>query len=326
MKKQPWFDTNRQILGEVIPLDTPLAITITPSSVCNFKCNYCMQAFDLKTIRAKGFKIELMPWNTFKKCIDQIQEFPHKPKKIEFYGMGEPLCNPDTIDMIIRAKGLAESTSIMTNGSLLDHQLSNDLIAAGVNEIKISLQGLSSERYKEITGTTVNFEDLISEISYLNSIKGNCKLYIKVIETGVTSQTELEYILSPICDRYSVENILPLFEDVDYRGIDVIKTRFGYTSVTRPICTFPFYRLIILTDGRVTSCCDPLNSIYWGNIHESTLVEMWNSQKRHDLLKLQLRKESHKHSLCWRCYMPNDIYSETDNLEPYAKEALERIK
>jgi MoaA/NifB/PqqE/SkfB family radical SAM enzyme len=339
MKRQkPWFDTERQVLGKVIPLDTPLAITLTPSSICNFKCNYCMQAANRDAISSKGFKIELMPWETFLLCVDEIGKFPRKLKKLEFYGMGEPLCNPHLSEMIVHVKDAAicNTISMMTNGSLLTHQLSDKLITAGINEIKISLQGFSSEKYREITGVNVDFERLLNEISYLNSIKGNCHLYVKIIETALTSKDKkddrMKQIFGNICDRYSVESLLPLFADVNYSDItdkqktNAVKTRYGHTATPRQICQFQFYRLIVLTDGRVTACCDPLNSVYWGNIHEHTLLDMWNCSERYNFLKLQLKRKGWKHPFCQHCYMPNDIYNDADDLEPYAEEALKRLE
>jgi len=339
MKKQkPWFDTDRKILGEVVPLETPLSITLTPSSVCNFKCNYCMQSARREDINSKGFKIENMPWQTFLTCVGQIEKFPQKLKKLEFYGMGEPLCNQRLPEMIVYAKSadICDSISLMTNGSLLTHQLSDKLILSGVNEIKISLQGLSSEKYREVTHTEIDFGCLVDEISYLNGIKGNCRLYVKMIDAALTRQDKaadkIGQIFRNICDGYSVESLLPLFSDINCsviagsNTINAVKTRYGQTHRLRQICHFQFYRLIILTDGRVTACCDPLNAVYWGNIFDCALVDMWDSSARYDFLKLHLEKKGFLHPLCRNCYMPNDVYSNADDLEPYAKEALQRLE
>lgn len=36
---------NRRRLVEVIPLDTPYAITVFPIYACNFKCSYCIHPY-----------------------------------------------------------------------------------------------------------------------------------------------------------------------------------------------------------------------------------------------------------------------------------------
>lgn len=313
---QPWFDTNREVLGKVIPLDTPLAITITPSSICNFKCHYCLHS-NRELMKEKGFKVELMKWDIFTDILRQIKEFPKNVKKIEFYGMGEPLLNSQLPAMISCVKQYTDfQTTIMTNGYALTHELSESLIAAGTDEIKISIQGLDDETYLKTCGVKVDFQKLLNEIKYLNSIKNHCKIYVKIIAPA--SDYRFKFIFGFV-DRYAEENILPLFNDINQ---DNGKSRYG-NSRRRHICTMPFYRLIVLTDGRVTPCCDPLNAVYYGNIKETTLVEMWNSPKRKSLLISLLNGNSYK--LCQNCYMPNDVFTEEDDLEPYRNEILRRI-
>ena len=41
---KPSYDTKRQRLSEVIPLDSPLSMYVEPTRTCNFKCFYCMHS------------------------------------------------------------------------------------------------------------------------------------------------------------------------------------------------------------------------------------------------------------------------------------------
>lgn len=331
----PWFDSNRVELGKAIPLRSPLSITLTPSSLCNFHCYYCMQSLDKEEVRPKGFSFENMSWDTFILIINQMRLFEEKIKKLEFYGMGEPLFHPQLSEMLeyAKQKGICRFTSVMTNGSLLSHRLSDQLIYSGVDEIKISLQGLSAKKYEEVAGIHLDFDRFVEEIAYLYSIKGNTRLYVKIISPALTvddiEYNTLEKTFGRICDRYSVENMLPLFGDVDYRKIDgnscLSNSRYGGVVPPKRICHFPYYRLIILPDGRVTSCCDPLNSIFWGNIHQKSLTEIWNGPLHYEFLQAQLENRGLCHPLCESCYMPYDVYSEADKLEEYIDEAIIRF-
>ena len=84
MSNTPWFDPNRTVLGKTVPLATPLAVTVTPSSICNFRCSYCMQSVEHAQAEKKGFKFQFMPEDLYKKLLDDLQEFPDKLKKLEF--------------------------------------------------------------------------------------------------------------------------------------------------------------------------------------------------------------------------------------------------
>ena len=41
---KPNYDTNRQRLADIIPLEHPFTIYIEQTKYCNFKCYYCMHA------------------------------------------------------------------------------------------------------------------------------------------------------------------------------------------------------------------------------------------------------------------------------------------
>jgi len=79
-----------------------------------------------------------------------------------FNGQGEPLINKDIPVMVKMAKDaeIAERVEIISNGSLLDKTMSDRLIEAGLDTLRISLQGLNSKKYKDICGANINFDDL----------------------------------------------------------------------------------------------------------------------------------------------------------------------
>jgi len=65
-------------------------------------------------------------------------------------GQGEPLINKDIPVMVKMAKDaeIAERVEIISNGSLLDKTMSDRLIEAGLDTLRISLQGLNSKNIK----------------------------------------------------------------------------------------------------------------------------------------------------------------------------------
>lgn len=304
-----WIEQDREKLGEVVPLDSPLSITFAPSTICNFKCKHCIQSTPMESI-----KRELMLYVTFIQCIDQLKEFPSVPKKIEFIGVGEPLINEMLCTMISHAKRLGSKTSVITNGSLLNGYHGMKFSVYGLDEIKISIYGLSSKEYLENTGAKVNFTDMVDQIGLLHSY-GKTKVYVKAFSN--INKKKFFKIFSMISDGVSIENIIPIFKGIN------IETGSRFGDYSHHICTYPFYKLLIMPDGRVTSCCDPTNSIYYGNIHDTTLKEMWNSPKRRSLMLSLLNGYEHKN--CQNCFVPYDINCPEDYLELYKEEILKRI-
>ena len=84
--------------------------------------------------------------------VQQLMEFP-KVGRVLFTGLGEPLANPKIPDMIRRLAEahVTDRIEIVTNASLLTHEMTDRLLEAGLTYLRISLQGLSAEKYKEIS-------------------------------------------------------------------------------------------------------------------------------------------------------------------------------
>ena len=97
---KPSYDENRQMLGEIYPLDTPFNVIIDSSEVCNFKCNYCFRSTENKGNWGYASCNKNMEWDLFVKIVDQIKEFPNKVKQISLSNHGEPLCNRRLPDMV----------------------------------------------------------------------------------------------------------------------------------------------------------------------------------------------------------------------------------
>jgi len=89
----------RTPLAQALPLDTPFVVQIFPVYLCNFKCVYCI--FSAQAAR-RGFISDkaVMDLDLYKKCIDDIAQFPGKVKVLRFVGIGEPLLHKNIVEMI----------------------------------------------------------------------------------------------------------------------------------------------------------------------------------------------------------------------------------
>ena len=89
----------RQTLGNILPLDMPLGITIHVTNLCNFKCFYCSVSQSADKRRDDGVLLQHMPFQDFKACIDSISR-AGRVKVLNLCGWGEPLFHPHIIDMV----------------------------------------------------------------------------------------------------------------------------------------------------------------------------------------------------------------------------------
>ncbi|MDX8551885.1 SPASM domain-containing protein [Methanospirillum sp. J.3.6.1-F.2.7.3] len=294
---KPGYDEKRSLLSEKIPLNTPYSIIITPSSLCNFRCLYCIHS-SIEKIEDLSFKKEKLDWGSFLKISQQILEFPQKIKAIHFHGWGEPLLNKNVYRMIkhLKEKKCAEKINLITNGVLLNRKNSLELIESGVDTIKISLQGINTEKYFLTSNVDVNFENLIKNIEYLYLNKKNCEIYVKIADISLDKNQEDAFfkIFENITDRMFIEFIRPVRNNCSNDKMEVIEKSINMYGDPIPpflVCPLPFYMLHITSSGDVLPCCNYLDPVSLGNIKEKSLKEIWESQKRNEFLTMLLTKK-----------------------------------
>lgn len=78
-------------------------------------------------------------------------EDKRKSEKLRLFKVGEPLLNKNVCEMIHYAKSadVAEKIEITTNGSMLNPELNQKLIDAGLDILNISVNGINEAQYKK---------------------------------------------------------------------------------------------------------------------------------------------------------------------------------
>lgn len=322
---------DRLKLSQVIPLDTPFTLNIYPSNACNFKCIYCVQSLDKKILASKyNFKRDTMSLDIFKKIVIQAKMFPKKIKLVSFMGQGEPLLNLNLTEMvrITKDSNIADRVDIVTNASLLAHQKSDELMEAGLDVLRISIQGINSEKYKSVSQVDINFEEFISNIEYFyKKSRNKCKLYVKIMDVSLDKgQNDLFYkIFDKITDRMFIEQIKPVYDGVDYDRFEIslITDRRGFKHEKRYVCPQPFYVLSIWPNGDVIPCSAIHRVNCLGNVNTENLLNMWNSKNLRTFQIMQLKKLRNKHKQCGVCCAPDDCAHPEDVLDEDAESLLD---
>ncbi len=322
--------TNRSRLEEVIPLETPYTVAIDPSNLCNFKCDFC-------AIQSKKGELpfckQLMDKKLFMKIIDDLQEFPNKLKVLRINGQGEPLLNPDLPEMIryAREKDVAEFIEIITNGSYLCPEINQKLIESGLDRIRISIEALDAEGYWNIAKTKIDFDAFRANIKDLHDRSGKCEIYCKIVDVAVPSEEEKNKffeLFGDICDRIFIDNVIPMWSDFEEMNQKVEIRKIGMHGQEIKdvkVCPFPFYSLIINSDGEVTVCCaDWKRKLVVGDLKQETLKEVWNGEILWDFWISLLKGEKNNFEMCRKCLFP--MYDCNDNIDDYVEQILLKMK
>jgi len=332
---KPGYEQNRVRLAEKIPLDTPFTILITPSQLCNFKCNYCTQSWDHAAKEGIGFKAQLLDYDVFLKLANQMSQFEKPFKQVSFTGLGEPLLNPKLPDMIRHLKELkvGEKIEVYTNASFLTREMTHKLVDAGLTRLRISIQGLSSEKYKQICGVDMNFNELVSNIKYFYDNRKNCKLYIKIIDSCLDNDSDRERFYSlfgDICDEIYIEHLVIAQHSMgDYSNkVDSSLTLYGEEAVEKEVCPQIFYVLQTDALGNVFPCT-PLGlpeSFSLGNINKTSLIDIWNGNRLNSLRITHLEKKRYLFQTCDKCPCVFGVTHKSDILDNDCENILKKIR
>lgn len=320
----------RRLLREVIPLPSPYSITVFPIYACNFKCRYCMQSLPPEE-RRNTCTETLMTMEIYRKFVDELAEMGGS-KAFHFAGYGEPLLHPNIVEMVryAKEKRVAETVDIVTNGVLLTKKMIHGLVDAGLDHMRISLQGLNAARYEEMCEAKIDFEKFLQTFQYLHEHKGQIRLYLKIIDAELEGHTEEEFVemFGKFADEIAVEHLIPLAEKIDYgkefQRDDFDVTMGGLTVKPAEVCPQPFYYMMVNPDGDILPCCMSERPIILGNIKQDKLIRIWSGRVRRMFLKNQLAKKKDMYPVCRSCtYYRYGLWPE-DNIDDAAEELLVR--
>jgi MoaA/NifB/PqqE/SkfB family radical SAM enzyme len=129
-------------LGLRLPVTHLAKVYIEPTNHCNLECRTCIR-------HSWNEPVGRMSGSTFDRIVEGLRSFS-RPPGVFFGGLGEPLSHPDIVDMIRRMKSLGCYVELITNGTLLDPSLAEQLIDAGLDLLWVSLDGATPESYRDV--------------------------------------------------------------------------------------------------------------------------------------------------------------------------------
>jgi PqqA peptide cyclase len=126
----------------------PLSLLAELTYRCNLQCPYCYNPLDLHAYRDE---LDEPDWL---RVIDQAAALG--VLQVHFSG-GEPTLRPDLLVALVRrARERQLYSNLITQGTFLDDALLDRLLAAGLDHVQISLQGVDAAAAARIAGTDVH--------------------------------------------------------------------------------------------------------------------------------------------------------------------------
>lgn len=144
------------------PPDVLRKVYVEPTTACNLSCRTCVRhAWD----EPEGF----MAWETFAAVADGLAGTDGAT--VAFMGLGEPLLHPRFADMVRLAKERGLRAEVTTNALLLDAELAASLLAAGLDQLVVSIDGASAEAFGKVR-SGASLEKVVTNVRRLHDGSG----------------------------------------------------------------------------------------------------------------------------------------------------------
>lgn len=279
---------------------------VEPSGKCNLACTFC----DLHSGRIEGTENlkGQMTAETFTRIVDQLAEMPFVLKELQYHGNGEPLLNKNFPDFVRYAKsrGVAERHRLTTNGTMLTPKNLEKVIAAGIDEIHVSLDVADREGYKDLKGCDLYDRvdaNLDHAISYMEQ-QSRCVLHIKhALPHRDGDYNFTKEISDAVVQKYRAR--VEHSSVVHLKAQPLVTLQDGKKEQKRKYntpCEIPFFSLFAKYDGRVSACCaDLFADLEIGNVQDMTLSDMLNGEALRRIRRIHLSGDLSELPLCLYC-------------------------
>lgn len=138
----------------------PVCLYLEVTNRCNLLCTTCPRTFEELEPPAD------MSWELFTAIVDQVPRIA----RVVLHGVGEPMMVKDLPRMVAYLKARGTYVLFNTNGTLLTERRGRELIDAGLDELRVSLDAAEPEAFKLVRGRDM-FDRIVKKVSAFTALQ-----------------------------------------------------------------------------------------------------------------------------------------------------------
>lgn len=276
-------------------------VYIEITNICNLSCNFCPKT---------GRNLNFMKEEAFEYILKSVKPYTDH---VYFHLMGEPLLNKDLGRFLELANKYDLKVNITTNGTLINNKKEVLLSAPALRQLNISLHSFEANEddvdFNEYIDSIINFvqeardnTNIISSMRLWNldtrheASNSLNKDIFKILEEKFGLDYNLKDVLLEKNSTKLFKNVyLSMAEKFEWPNIKIV------ASNERKFCLGLRDQFGILVDGTVVPCClDSEGNISLGNIFETSLEEILESERARNIYDGFSRREAVE-DLCKTC-------------------------
>jgi radical SAM protein with 4Fe4S-binding SPASM domain len=264
----------------------PHTVRVETTNHCQAACTFCPR----DTI---GRPKEFMRQELFEKIVRECAA--GGCKLMHLHGFGEPLLDKQLPERIKLCKqsGIAR-VKIFTNGGLLRGEMAERLLASGVDEIKVSIDGADAAEFNQLR-VGLDYGKVLTNMKEFRTLRDSAgrQKPVFVAATCQTSNRErTEAMLDGVVDRIDFTHIH------NWAGA---LGRFTQQRIRKP-CDRLWRTFTVLVNGDVSLCClDYSGQEILGNVAKEPIRGIWNNARYRELRQMHRDSRQQEIPLCNGC-------------------------
>ncbi|MFO0356537.1 MAG: radical SAM/SPASM domain-containing protein [Sphingobacteriaceae bacterium] len=297
----------------------PFSVSVEPTTSCNLRCPQCPSG-----LRQFTRPIGMLDPEFFTSFVLQVKHHLHR---ITFYFQGEPYLNPEFLKMVTIANTHKLYTVTSTNAHYLNDEVSKQTVCSGLDEIIISIDGVTQEVYEQYrVGGKLDkvLEGAATIIKWKKLLKSKTPFVIFQFVVFRSNEHQVEAVkklgkemgadkvmikTAQIYDFENSQDMIPMNNELSrYK-----KNKFGNWEIKNPLlnqCWRMWQGCVITWDGKVVPCCFDKDAKHQlGDLSKSKFNDIWFSGAyenfRNNILKS--RKEI---DICTNCTEGTKVWAE----------------
>ena len=297
-------------MGLVRISHAPIFVSVEPANICQLKCPECPVGLRNNVITSSRHNEKFLSPAVWSRILSEIRDTAWV---IQFYFQGEPLLNKDLPIMIREAHDAGLYTIVSTNAQAMTPELANALVAAGLDRIIVSMDGLSDASYNayRIGGS---LEKTKAALRYLRDAKNKSSIIIELqclrLKSNEHEWSELKRVYKSLgadkltlktAQLYDYANGHPLMpSNPKYSRYILGPDGLYHRRHLSKGCFRVWSGCVITTTGEVLPCCyDKAHTFSYGNIMTAPLKDLFCSPQAQAFRKAAMKEQP---AICRECY------------------------
>jgi radical SAM protein with 4Fe4S-binding SPASM domain len=264
----------------------PTYLSIEATNICNFSCEHCWRSIMTRSIGS--IEIDL-----FDKIIREAVS--HGLSTIKIAGAGEAALHPRFQELISLLSSHNIRGSVYTNGTLLRMYPHREILESNLYTLVVSVDGLDAKSYERIR-IGGKYDPLRKSLSAFYNLRNHLKYRLP--------QIEIRHVIMPDETPSQLlefrKSWLPMADTVKFNYLQPLKGDKIWNQF-RPKCRDIRREFSVLWDGKVPLCQHEYKHEYIGNVHSTSIKELWRHPKKEFVRECHKSQNLKKVPLCMTC-------------------------